>query len=94
MTDDWNDLTDGGFLHAIDTNAAGARIVGSEYAWTNAAPYGTASGADDCLDWTSDSAATAGDGVAGRVDQVNAAWTEYTSLACNFALRLSCFQQS
>jgi hypothetical protein len=94
VADDWTDLTAGALRHAIDTNAAGAMFVSTEYSWTNTTPYGTRSGANDCANWTSDSAADFGDGVAGRIDQVDATWTEYTSFACNFELHLYCFQQS
>ena len=32
VADNWDDLTDGALRHAIDTNAAGARFVSTEYA--------------------------------------------------------------
>ncbi len=55
VANNWEDLTDGELLHAIDTTEAGVLAEGEPSIWTNTAIDGTPFGGDDedCEDWTS-----------------------------------------
>lgn len=89
VANDWNDLTDGTLAHAIDVDESG-HAVGVSDVWTS-----TTTGGDptvtNCNNFLNNTAGVAA--VCGNTGLKNSGWTNASTPACNFSLRLYCFEQ-
>ena len=90
VANDWNGLTSGALLHAIDLDEHGISAGGQEV-WTGTTTSGLASGTD-CAGWTSGVSSSLAD--VGISSQASLQWTSAYSQFCDRTnVRLYCVQQ-
>ncbi len=94
FANNWADLitlkTSNYLTHPISRDEADQPLGSTAPVWTNTDPSGISLGATSCSDWTS----TTGNSYAGRTDQIDVQWTNWTSANCgNVNVRLYCFEQ-
>ncbi len=93
---DWDDLTDGELLHAIDVTELGDESSGVGV-WTGTHADGTAAAGNEdlfnCVSWTDDSSGFTKRGIRGSNTAVSSQWTQHEQVLCSQVHRLYCFQQ-